>query len=57
MLLWTWTEANQDAKSLLKLLTLLLKSNMTLSEKEAIIATEYDIKMKNDIRNEEFAIQ
>ena len=30
---------------------------MTLSEKEAIIATEYDIKMKNDIRNEEFAIQ
>ena len=50
-------EANQAAKSLLKLLTLLLRSNMTLSEKEAIIATEYDIKMKNDIRNEEFAIQ
>ncbi|MDY4920126.1 MAG: hypothetical protein SO119_03520 [Phascolarctobacterium sp.] len=45
-------EANQAAKSLLKLLTLLLKSNMTLSQKEAIIATEYDIKMKNDIRNE-----
>ena len=45
-------EANQAAKNLLKLLTLLLRSNMTLSEKEAIIATEYDIKMKNDIRNE-----